>query len=121
MAIGLACRSMNFLLAIAGTILILGVLTGFRKWESRMNRLSPVIMLRAEQNVPLMSRLLEIARKTDCQIHDLRMTNTENGELEVTFLAIANSVEFQVPLLIANLESMEGVLQVNVMNGHKEN
>ena len=121
MAIGLACGSMNFLLAIAGTVLILGVLTIFRKWESRMNRKSPLIMLRAKQNIPLMSSLLDIARKTDCRIHDLRMAITEAGELEVTFLALANSPEFQVTLLVANIEELEGILQVNVINGHKEN
>ena len=45
MAIGIACGSFNFILAIAGTLLIFLVLTGFRKVEIKLNAKNPTIIL----------------------------------------------------------------------------
>ncbi len=44
MAIGLACGSFNFILAIGGTFLILIVLTVFRKFENKINKKAPLLL-----------------------------------------------------------------------------
>lgn len=52
MAIGLACGSMNFILAVGGTLLILVVLTVFRKVERRINHHAPLLSISAKPDSP---------------------------------------------------------------------
>ena len=119
MAIGLACGSMNFILAISGTLLIILVLTVFRKLETHMNRKAPLIMVRALPETPVASRLLEIAQAFNCTIQDLQVELNDAGDIEATFLAESNSNEFSVPEFVSKIEAVEGVRSVGIINGHK--
>lgn len=51
MAIGLACGSMNFILATGGTILILVFLIVFKKVETRLNKKSPLVVVKAKKKL----------------------------------------------------------------------
>ena len=119
MAIGLSCGSMNFILAIGGTVLILLVLTVFRKFESRLNKKAPLVMLLVKPDVPVASELLKIASRYDSTISDLQISSLETGEVEVTFLVVSNENELNVASLLAEFESLEGVTRVSVINNHK--
>ena len=119
MAIGLACGSMNFILAIGGTLLIIFVLTFFRKFESRLNKKAPLITVKAKHEAPAVAQILEVAKKYDCVISDLQVELLDNEEVELTFLAVSNSNEFQTNEFIANLEKLEGITQVGIINSHK--
>ena len=119
MAIGLACGSMNFILATGGTILIIVVLTLFRKVESKLNKKAPLLVVRAKPNTPLASTILEITNNFDCKIEDLQIELLENGDVEATFLVVSSASEFPINDFIARIETVEGIAGVKVMNGHK--
>ena len=119
MAIGLACGSMNFILAITSTVLIIVVLTLFRKVEARINGRAPLIMLRAKAGHPIVSNLLEVAAKFDCHVHDLHVDLLDEGDLEVTFFAQANAAEIKTNEFVASLEGLDGVISVGIINSHK--
>ena len=119
MAIGLACGSMNFILATGGTLLILIVLTVFRRFELQINKASPLIILRAKIDVPITGRLLEVAKSFNCTVTDLRIEITDNDDIEVTFLAIGHSNDWNTNEFIAQLEKIDGVIHVGVVNSHK--
>ncbi len=119
MAIGLACGSMNFLLAIGGTVSILIVLTVFRKWEMRITKKTPLMIVRAKSDLPIVTHLLETGQKFDCIIHELHVELIDDEHIEATFTAVSNSNEFQTNDFIAAVEGIEGVLNVSVLNGHK--
>ena len=119
MAIGLACGSMNFILATGGTLLILIVLTVFRRFELQINKASPLIILRAKIDVPITGRLLEVAKSFNCSVTDLRIELNDNDDLEVTFLAIGRSYDWNSTEFIAQLEKIDGVIHVGVVNSHK--
>ena len=119
MAIGLACGSMNFILAIGGTILILIVLTFFRKFETRITNKTPLILLIADSHTPIISNILEVAQKEQCTINDFQCELLDDGTTQITFFAIASSSEFDSFEFIAKIEQIEGVKQVGTLNAHK--
>ena len=119
MAIGLACGSMNFILAIGGTILILIVLISFRRVESKITNKTPLIVLNAKSNTPIISNILEVANKEQCTINDFQCELLDDGTTQITFFAIASSSEFKAFEFIAKLEQIEGVNHVGTLNAHK--
>ena len=88
MAIGIACGSFNFLLAIAGTLLIFLVLTGFRKVETRISRKNPTISLVSNKDVPVLESILKVSQEFDCRVHGISSAPREDGSVEVTFQVI---------------------------------
>ena len=119
MAIGIACGSMNFILAIAGTLIIVVVLTLFRKFETRLNKKAPIIIIRAKDDTPVVSKVLELAKTFDCTVSDLQVELEGTNEIEITFQAISKTSEFQTNEFISKLENMEGITQVGLLNNHK--
>ena len=118
MAIGLACGSMNFILAVGGTLLIIVVLTVFRGVETKINKSTPLIVVRANPNYPLVSKILTITKESDCTVNDLKSDIAEDGKIEITFLAVSNTNELDTTALLRKLEEIEGVVQVEVLNAH---
>lgn len=119
MAIGLACGSMNFILAIGGTLLILMVLIVFRKIETRINQKAPLFIVKATKNVPITSKILEIAKGFNCTIAELNVELLDAEEVEVTFLLSTKAKDFDRNSFAAKLQEVEGVLHVSMVNNHK--
>lgn len=119
MAIGLACGSMNFILAIGGTLLILVVLITFRKFETKITNKTPLIILTADSKSAIISNILELAQKEQCTINDFQCELLDDGTTQITFFAIASSSEFNSFEFIAKIEQLEGVKQVGTLNAHK--
>lgn len=120
MAIGLACGSMNFILAIGSTLLIVIVLTVFRKVETKINKRAPLFVVKAKLNTPIASKILEAADELNCTVAELQIELVENEEIEATFLLTTRGKEFDRNSFIARLETTEGVIHVGVMNNHKQ-
>ncbi len=86
MAIGVACGSFNFLLAIAGTLLIFFILTGFRKVETRIARKNPTISLVSNSEVPVLEGILKVSEEFDCKVSGISTSNVEGSDsIQVTF------------------------------------
>lgn len=120
MAIGLACGSMNFILAIGSTLLIMFILTVFKKFEAKINKKNPLMIIRADANTPIAGKVTDAANSLNCQVDDLRIDLVEPGEIEVTFLVIAKGEETPIADLIGILEKVDGVKSVGTLNStHK--
>ena len=71
MAIGIACGSFNFVLAIVGTLLIMLVLIFFKKVETNINKKNPFILLTVKPGTPVLERVLNISETFGYSIHNL--------------------------------------------------
>lgn len=113
MAIGLACGSFNFILATVGTILILVVLTTFRKLEERMTKKTPLINLHAKKDSPILSQLLVLAGKHHFLIREFSSELDAEDNLDISFYA-TNTLKKDYDILpfIADIQKMEGVIDV---------
>ncbi len=120
MAIGLACGSFNFILAIAGTLLIIVILTVFRKLESRLTKKTPMLIVRSKAGVAVIANIMRVAQEFDCTVTDLHSELFDNGDVELTFQASSNTNEFEQSEFIERIKLVEGVINVNVLNAHQK-
>lgn len=120
MAIGLACGSFNFILAAAGTLLIIVILTVFRKLESRLTKKTPMLIVRSKAGVAVIANIMRVAQEFDCTITDLHSELFDNGDVELTFQASSNTNEFEQSEFIERIKLVDGVINVNVLNAHQK-
>lgn len=118
MAIGLACGSMNFILAATGTIVILVCLIAFKKIERRISSNYPVVVLHAELGKPTISKILEIAKMSECYVKDMKSELNDADTLTITFVAVSNSDNFSRIDFVSKIEKVDGVLDVDILNDH---
>ena len=118
MAIGLACGSMNFILATAATILIIVFLTVFRKVEARITKNSPVIVMHSELGKPTISRIMEVAKAFKCEVKEIR-SELNDYDIEIVFRAYSDSKSFSTDDFVRELEKIDGVKDVELLNTHK--
>ena len=121
MAIGVACGSFNFILAILGTALIMIVLTVFKKVEIKITHKKPTITLTAPADEPILNKILTISKEFDCTIHGLSTQIVdENGKklIEATFQAVFDSGESRVMEYVSKLEQETHAVNIQVL-GHK--
>ena len=118
MAIGLACGSMNFILATGGTVIILIFLTAFKKFENKITKNSPMIVLHSEIGKPVINQIIEVSKTAQCEVRELRSELSEMGDLEYTFRVHSDSKTFSTAELVSNLERIEGVKDVSLLNHH---
>lgn len=122
MAIGLACGSMNFILAILGTILVMVVLVSFRKIERRLTRNNPMVIIIADAYRPIMTDLLAIAKKHDATIGDIVtqiMNDGEGEKIQITFrISSTNGQNLNQDSFFNMLKKTAGVIDVQILNHH---
>lgn len=121
MAIGVACGSFNFIIAIAGTALMFIVLTVFRKVEVRINKKNPLIVLTAPGEEPILDKILVTSKKYDCTVHGISTEMIENGEkreIQVTFQAVFKSGGERVIEYVSELEKETKATNVQLF-GHR--
>ena len=119
MAIGLACGSMNFILAIGGTIIILVSLILFKGVERRITNNAPVIVVISEVGKPTISRILELAKDQKCDVNEIHSELTDDNHLELTFIARSNNESFNAFDFISKIEAIDGVINAELLNVHK--
>jgi putative Mg2+ transporter-C (MgtC) family protein len=119
MAIGLACGSMNFILATLGTIIILLFLTVFKKVEAKITRNAPMIVLHSELGKPTISAIMEVAKASKCEVKEIRSELNESGSLELVFRAVSEDPNFSTEDFLSRLGQIDGVTNVGLLNTHK--
>lgn len=119
MAIGLACGSMNFILAIGSTIMILVSLTLFKKVERRITKNAPVILIHSEIGKPTIARILEVADESKCIVKEIYTKLADDSKLEITFRVTSDSALFKTEDFVTKLGSIDGVIDVELLNTHK--
>ena len=121
MAIGIACGSFNFILAILGTILIFAVLTVFKKVEVRINKHNPLIVLRVPTGGQTLDKILTVSRQFDCQVHGLStelVGDDGQQEIQITFQAIFDSAEDRITEYLSVLEKETNAITIQML-GHR--
>ncbi len=115
MCIGLACGSMNFILAIGGTLVILLFLTFFKTMEMKITNAAPRVYIRTNSDTPIVGKILDVARKWDYHLSDMRTElDDDTGLIEISFIVNMGSKNITPPELIIHFESIEGVKDVRV-------
>ena len=119
MAIGIACGSFNFVLAVLGTGLIFIVLTVFKKVEVKVSKKSPTIILNASANEPVVTKIMEVNKKYNCSVYYLNTNVDEDSEketVEVIFQLRIRDDEIKVEDYIADLKKELPNASINLLS-----
>ena len=123
MAIGLACGSFNFLIAIIATAVIFFVLTAFRKVEQKISDKNPLIVLTAPAGEPILGKLLAVSNEFDARIHGLSTDSIDGvGDeklVECTFQVIFSSGDGRLVEYLSKLEAETHAISVKLLNNHR--
>lgn len=121
MAIGIACGSFNFILAILSTLVIIVVLTVFKKVEVKLNKKNPTVVLSAPAEEPILNKILTVSKKYDCSVHGLSTEMFDKGdkkEIQLTFQAHFDSGEDRLMEYVSELETETKAYSVQLL-GHR--
>lgn len=119
MAIGIACGSFNFIIAILGTSIIIVVLTLFKKVETRIGSKNPTITLVIPGGTPSLEKILAISKEFDCHVMDFRTSLVEGSVekcIEITFRAVFQAGGERVTEYLAKLQKETNAIDVQVLN-----
>ena len=122
MAIGIACGSFNFILAITGTALILVVLTLFRKFEVKLNKKSPFVVITMPAEKPAIKDILTICREFNCTAQELNCEIVEGSNdslMEITFQVTFEDTNTNTNDFICKLEERLEPKTIQLLN-HKQ-
>lgn len=122
MAIGLACGSMNFILAIVTGIVVWLILVFFRKFEIVITRASFFMIVDAKADSSIMKEILSIATRLDCEVENVttELIN-KNGDdiIEVTFKVLnKNNLPVNVEEFKKQLFDTKVVVNIETPNMH---
>lgn len=123
MAIGIACGSFNFILAIIATLVIIFVLTVFKKIEVKINNHNLLVTLTAPGTSPVLANILSVSKEFDCTIHALstELVNADGEEptVQCTFQVVFSSGEGRTTEYISRLEEVTHAINIHVLNDHR--
>lgn len=118
MAIGLACGSFNFIIAVLVTVVVMVVLTVFRKIEQRVNKNSPFFLVTCAKDVPVMSIVLEYAKENKMTVSNVS-TELVEGMVQAIFkLTPENNVEVNVDKVEADIRELTKAVAIQALNRH---
>lgn len=122
MAIGLACGSMNFTLAIFSTAIVMIVLTSFRKIERRVTKNHPMIIVLTSSDRPVLTDILGLAREFNSNVTDIATQIIQDGKdetLQVTFrVSNENNGSFNLEIFTNELRNRTNAIDIKVVNHH---
>lgn len=122
MAIGLCCGSMNFMLAIGGTLVVMIVLISFRRVERQISKTNPMIIMLTPSDIPVMTILLSVAKKYGCSVTDVSsqiLNDGTNSRIEVTFkLSTEAKGVIDIDQIVRELEESAHAVSIQILNHH---
>ena len=122
MAIGIACGSFNFILAIFSTLVIFFVLTVFKKVETKISSRKIIFVVTAPSDMPVLGKILEIAQEFEASVTPLSNDLiTENGKtmVQMTIQAVFNTEKGRNGEYIAKLSSDIKSISIHTLNEHR--
>ena len=122
MAIGLCCGSMNFILAIGGTFVVMVVLISFRRIERIITKQNPLLIMLVPSDIPVMTILLSVAKDNGCSVADVTSQIVKDGggsKIEVTFkLSPETAKEIDIDKVVEDLSDKTKAVSIQVFNHH---
>ena len=122
MAIGIACGSFNFIIAILATFIIMFILIAFRKFEVKINNKKPFIILTAPATDEVLEKVLVVSKEFECSIQGLstEVTEDQSGKkIEIAFQAIFQNKNGDLQEYVSRLEKETSAYSVQLF-GHKQ-
>ena len=123
MAIGIACGSFNFIIAILATIVIICVLTVFKKIEVKINDKNTIINLTAPADQPVLSKILEISKEFDGSVHAMstELINDEGPKplISCTFQIVFSNDDGRISDYVSHLETELHTTHIELLNNHR--
>jgi putative Mg2+ transporter-C (MgtC) family protein len=119
MAIGLACGSFNFLIAILVTFVVMIVLTLFRKIETRLNKNSPILLVVSETSVPVLAIVLKYAKENKLLVTDVNTELLDERSLQTIFKLVSeNNAAIDVTKIEEDIKKLTNAKSVQNLNRH---
>lgn len=124
MAIGLACGSMNFILAIVSTIIVMVVLVTFRRIERRVTKHHPMIIVLASASKPVLSEILAMAKEKEFVVGDINSQMIKDGDeekIQVIFRLSGEKralAEMDTDGFVAELKLRTDAMDIKIINHH---
>ena len=119
MAIGLACGSFNFVLAILVTAVVMIVLTTFRKIETKLNKNNPILLVVTDTKVPVMSLVLGYAKKNNLLVSDVSTELLDEKTVQVIFkLTSEKNAQIDVSSIEEDVKKLTSAKSVQNLNRH---
>ena len=119
MAIGLACGSYNFVLAILVTAVVMIVLTAFRKIETKLNKNSPILLVVSDTSVPVLSLVLNYAKENKLLVSDVSTELLDEKTVQVIFkLTSENNAQIDVSKIEEDVKKLTKAKAVQNLNRH---
>ena len=119
MAIGLACGSFNFIVAIVVTAVVMLVLTFFRKIETKMSKNSPILLVVAETSTPVLSLVLSYAKENKLLVSDVATELLDEKTVQTIFkLTSENNASIDVSKIEEDVKKITGAKSVQNLNRH---
>ena len=122
MAIGIACGSFNFIIAVASTIIIMLVLTIFKTVETKINSKNNLVVLVAPADQPIISKILAVTKEFDGAIHGLStelVHEGAQGAVSCTFQVVLPNDKDRLPDYLSKLEEETKAITINLLNDHR--
>ena len=119
MAIGLACGSFNFIIAILVTSVVMIVLTAFRKIETKLNKNSPILLVTTDTSVPVMSLVLGYAKENSFLVSDVSTELLDEKTVQVIFkLTSEKNAAIDVAKIEEDVKKLTSAKAVQNLNRH---
>ncbi len=119
MAIGLACGSFNFIIAILVTLVVMVVLTAFRKIETKLNKNSPILLVTTDTSVPVMSLVLGYAKENNFLVSDVSTELLDEKTVQVIFkLTSEKNAAIDVAKIEEDVKKLTSAKAVQNLNRH---
>lgn len=119
MAIGLACGSFNFLIAILVTLVVMIVLTLFRKIETKLNKNSPILLVVSETSVPVLAIVLKYAKENKLLVTDVNTELLDEKSLQTIFKLVSeNNAAIDVTKIEEDIKKLTNAKSVQNLNRH---
>ena len=119
MAIGLACGSFNFVLAILVTAVVMLVLTAFRRIERKVGKNSPIFLLTSKTDVPALSIVLQYAKENNLIVSDVVTELVDDKVVQIIFkLTSSRNAEIDVTKIEEDIKKLTQAVTVQNLNRH---
>jgi len=119
MAIGLACGSFNFVIAILVTLAVMIVLTAFRKIETKLSKNSPILLVTADTSIPVLSLVLSYAKENKLLVSDISTELLDKEVIQVIFkLTSENNASLDLNKIEEEIRKLTKAKSVQNLNRH---
>ncbi len=122
MAIGIACGSFNFFIAILTTLVILVVLTIFKKVEARLTRKKMILVVTAPTDKPVLAKILSISEEFNYTVTTLStdLVNFNNKTMiQFTLQVLFNTDKGHSPEFITRLSQNTDAVDIHTITDHR--